>query len=680
MNRLFKNSLSCIGLLILSSQALAAQKLALIIGNSKYQTVQDSLKNPVNDAKAIQKQLKELGFDTRLLSNANLDSMLESINSIAQDIEKDGTILFYYAGHGMQLDGKNYLIPVDARMANRDRVAREAVLVKEVLDKLNESPAAARIVIIDACRNDPFPKTYRSGTRGLTREPLPVSKGLMIMYAASEGEVADDGTGENGTFTAALLNSLSQANLKLPELMDDVATQVQKKTQNKQNPYSEGRGLSKLVLNTQRFAEPTIPTIASEQPQSIELAYWESIKNSTNASDYAAYLADYPRGRFASLAKSRQKQYEVKPIEPSPKIDTELSYWESIKNSTNASDYAAYLADYPRGRFASLAKSRQKQYEVKPIEPSPKVDTELSYWESIKNSTNASDYAAYLADYPRGRFASLAKNRQKQYQAKPSTEPVQLAQIQTREQPRTGYGVGQSFKDCADCPEMVVVPSGSFKMGSNDYSDEKPVHQVTINYSFAVGKYEVTFAEWDACVADGGCGGYRPDDNGWGRGTRPVMRVSWQDAQRYVNWLSEKTGQKYRLLSESEWEYVARAGSSTKYSWGNDIGNNKANCDGCGSQWDNKQTAPVGSFAPNAFGLYDVHGNVWEWVEDCWHTNYEYAPDDGSAWSHVCDGYNKVLRGGSWNNIPLSTRSAYRNGNSPADRSFSDGFRVSRSL
>ena len=130
-------------------------------------------------------------------------------------------------------------------------------------------------------------------------------------------------------------------------------------------------------------------------------------------------------------------------------------------------------------------------------------------------------------------------------------------------------------------------------------SDEKPVHDVTIAAPFAVGKYEVTFAEWDACVAAGGCT-HRPDDEGWGLGTRPAINVSWDDAQEYVRWLSRETGKSYRLLSEAEWEYVARAGSATKYPWGDDVGTNKANCDGCGSQWDNKRTAPVGSFKPNA--------------------------------------------------------------------------------
>ena len=160
-------------------------------------------------------------------------------------------------------------------------------------------------------------------------------------------------------------------------------------------------------------------------------------------------------------------------------------------------------------------------------------------------------------------------------------------------------------------------------------------------------------------------GGSRPDDEGWDRGTRPVINVFWEDAQSYVSWLSSQTGEAYRLLSQAEWEYVARAGTQTAYSWGNSIGSNRANCDGCGSQWDDRQTAPVGAFSANAFGVHDMHGNVWDWVEDCSHESYSGAPTDGSAWlSGNCD--LRESRGGSWLNAsPWYLRSANRNSGTP---------------
>ena len=209
--------------------------------------------------------------------------------------------------------------------------------------------------------------------------------------------------------------------------------------------------------------------------------------------------------------------------------------------------------------------------------------------------------------------------------------------------------------------EMLAIPAGSFRMGDlsgEGDDDEKPVHSVTIP-AFKLGKYEVTFAQWDACVADGGCFGDPPSDWGWGRGNRPVIMVTWKQVQSFIKWLNGKTGGNYRLPTEAEWEYAARAGTTTKYSWGDDIGSNRANCDGCGSRWDDDRTAPVGSFPANAWGLYDMHGNVAEWVQDRMVRNYRGAPTDGSAW--IGDS-GDVIRGGAWNDVPRDLRSAARDG------------------
>ncbi len=270
----------------------------------------------------------------------------------------------------------------------------------------------------------------------------------------------------------------------------------------------------------------------------------------------------------------------------------------------------------------------------------------------------------------------------------PLTEAAEEAEADTRHKGQAELALkpGHVFRDCEACPEMVVVPAGSFMMGSPSHDEERtihdiPQHPVTIAAPFAVGRYEVTFDEWDACVAAGGCGGHRPADEGWSRGRRPVIHVSWDDAKAYADWLAQETGEWYRLLSEAEWEYVARAGTTTQYSWGDEIGRNRANCDGCGSRRYNKQTAPVGSFPVNDFGLHDVHGNVWEWVEDCWHENYRGAPSDGSAWTSGGDCSGHVMRGGGWYNPPFILRISGRNWSKSGNR-VSDGlgFRVARSL
>jgi formylglycine-generating enzyme required for sulfatase activity len=247
---------------------------------------------------------------------------------------------------------------------------------------------------------------------------------------------------------------------------------------------------------------------------------------------------------------------------------------------------------------------------------------------------------------------------------------------------------GESFKECAtDCPEMVVVPAGSFKMGSTATEFEQPEHTVIIGKAFAVSKYELTFADWDACVTGGGCQGYNPDDEGWGRGRQPVINVDWDDAEAYVAWLSEVTGKTYRLLSEAEYEYATRAGTQTTYPWGDEITLNytsMANCEGCGSKWGGRgpasQTAQAGSFPPNKFGLYDMVGNVDEWVEDCEHVNYQGAPSDGSAWIAVGNCHDRVLRGGSYQNAPSDIRSSSRGSDPPDDRNLILGFRVGRTL
>jgi formylglycine-generating enzyme required for sulfatase activity len=224
-------------------------------------------------------------------------------------------------------------------------------------------------------------------------------------------------------------------------------------------------------------------------------------------------------------------------------------------------------------------------------------------------------------------------------------------------------GSGKSFRDCNDgCPEMVVVPAAD----KAAIGEGGSAREISIGQPFAVGKFEVTFDEWQACVAGGGCTRHpNPADSGWGRGRRPVIDVTWDEAKEYVAWLSGKTRKTYRLLSEAEWEYAARAGTTTAYAWGEQVGTGNANCVGCGSQWDNKQTAPVGSFSPNKWGLHDMHGNVWEWCEDDWREG---------------DASFRVVRGGAWDDKPGSLRSTSRGKVAPDKPTDGVGFRVARTL
>jgi len=293
------------------------------------------------------------------------------------------------------------------------------------------------------------------------------------------------------------------------------------------------------------------------------------------------------------------------------------------------------------------------------------------------------------ADYARARIDNL-----KPQVAAAAPPPVRPAAPPKADPPQPAVAVSpapkDTFKDCAECPEMVVVPAGEFTMGSppneaERSSDEGPQRKVTLAKPFGVGKFEVTFAEWDACVAAGGCK-HKPNDHGWGKGKRPVIDVSWDDAKEYLSWLAKKTGRPYRLLSEAEWEYAARAGTTTTFSTGRTITTDQANFDGNATYGGSAKgvyrhkTIEVGSLnKPNAFGLHDMHGNVWEWVEDCYQDNYNGAPTDGSAkLSASCS--SRVVRGGSSYFYPQDLRSADRDRSSPDDRYSFRGFRVARTL
>ena len=265
---------------------------------------------------------------------------------------------------------------------------------------------------------------------------------------------------------------------------------------------------------------------------------------------------------------------------------------------------------------------------------------------------------------------------------KAKTDALVQADLGQPEPPPSGPSVIWRVKgaigdivDCPDCPDMVVVPAGQYLMGSPDSEANRigteQLRRVTIAYPFAVSRFDITFDEWDACVRDGGCDGYRPNDQGWGRGKRPVINVSWNDAQAYVAWLSRKTGHAYRLLSQTEWEYAARAGTGAAFPFGDTASPKLANYGG-------EKTTPVDHFKPNAFGLYDMAGNVWQWTQDCWSDYYGGPVDGAPATGGDCN--RRALRGGAWSVDPANIRAAFRGRVPIATRNDVVGFRVARTL
>jgi formylglycine-generating enzyme required for sulfatase activity len=319
----------------------------------------------------------------------------------------------------------------------------------------------------------------------------------------------------------------------------------------------------------------------------------------------------------------------------------EMIFWNSIKDSRNPEDFRSYLQKYPKGEFADLARNRISSLEDK------------ASWEKIKDSSNPEDFKEYLKKYPASEFIGLAANRLKTLEtAKSATNPS------SSNMPRR-HTNGAAI-------EFVLIPPGSFMMGStNGKADEKPVHQVTISQAFYISKYEVTQTQWQSVM------GSNPSSfKDCGRNC-PVEQVSWNDAQDFINKLNEANdGFKYRLPSEAEWEYSCRGGTIGDFY--------AADVDDIGWYEDNsgKKTHAAGSKQPNAFGLYDMSGNVWEWCRDRYHENYNGAPTDGSAWLSV-GWYNyRVLRGGSWVNDATFLRSAPRNYGPPDARANAFGFRV----
>lgn len=335
---------------------------------------------------------------------------------------------------------------------------------------------------------------------------------------------------------------------------------------------------------------------------------------------------------------------------------------------------------------------------VSPSQAQPRLSEAAEAWDRAKDATNVGVLELYAKRFNDTFYAELARARidelKKQQVAvaapAPEAKPAPLPEAKPAVElaPVPAPAPGTVFRDCPDCPEMVVVPAGSFTMGSpsndpgrkyifGDGVNESPQHPVRISKPFGVGRFEVTFTQWDACVSAGGCQ-HKPSDQGWGRGMRPVINVSWNDiTNEYLPWLSQVTGKTYRLLTEAEWEYAARAGTITQYAFGTWITKQQATFSDV--KWGSSEgTTEVGRFKGNAFGLHDMHGNASEWVEDCY-GRYSGTPSDGSAVTSE-DCTNRVVRGGSWNEVVQYLRSAGRSMNPPYSRTRSVGFRLARTL
>jgi hypothetical protein len=376
-------ALSCLALICLADNSYAQQeptrqlvqansanpntgkRLALVIGNGAYTTA-PPLRNPPNDARDMAATLRVLGFDVMNGINVNQRDMKRLIREFGQKLRSGASGLFYYAGHGVQSKGRNYLVPVDADIQSEAEVEDSGVDVSLVLNYMDDAQNGLNIVILDACRNNPFARSFRSAGNGLAQVDAPT--GTLIAYATAPGRVAADGVGRNGLYTSELLKQMQVPGLSATEMFMRVRAEVMKQTASKQVPWEASSLVGTFYFTSPRKgAESGTTGVANEtkfDPAAFELSYWETIKMSSNAEDFKAYLEKYPNGQFATLAKNR-----INSLAGPPKLDetrstasegntTELAFWDAIKTSNDPEDFRAYLKKYPSGAFLDLANNR----------------------------------------------------------------------------------------------------------------------------------------------------------------------------------------------------------------------------------------------------------------------------------------------------------------------------------
>ena len=714
------------------------KRIALVIGNDAYQKV-TRLQKAGNDATTMARELRSAGFDTTLHRDLNYQDMVRAVEVFSNRINGGDQVVVFFAGHGVQIKTGSYLLPVDIEASSESQVEKTAYGLVDLTDKLSGAKASFALVMVDACRDNPLKTNGRSvgGNRGLSAIEPP--KGQIVVYSASKGQQALDrldnsDNDPNGVFTREFIKSMKKPGVKIEDLVRQVQDSVETLAQSvhhEQRPaiYNESRG-------NFYFFGPTTVQVQGGQSGSMatdpETQTWDAAQSVHSVAAYQTYLDTYPQGRYASAARIKlgALKQPTAPSAPfvagkppsSTNTDPETAFWNEVKTSGLREYLDAYFKQYPKGKYQSLARIELKKLDEADKAQlvrgqAEKQQAEQTAWVDAKAANSADAYAAYLSSYPRGHYAALAQVAQKKLQrdaadqqrqdvARQQRAQIEAAQREESEHWRkaetatdtaivqtylssypTGAHADQArvrlaelkkaeaemrpgkvFKDCADCPEMVALPAGSFDMGENGET-----HRVTLK-NLAMGKTEITQGQWQAVM------GSNPSEFKQCGRECPVDKVSWNDAQSFIQMLNAKTGKSYRLPSESEWEYACRAGSRQEYCGGDSvdavalygayaapIGNSA------------KTTNRVGGKQANVWGLYDMSGNVWEWTQDCWNENYGGAPSDGSAWLTGTCG-RRVLRGGSWNYELQDSRAANRIRADAAYRNDSIGFRLARML
>lgn len=556
---------------LVHSKTGGQNRTALVIGNGDYQAV-GKLNNAVKDARDVSEALRELGFEVIYGENLTTEKMKRSILEFGEKLTaKKGVGVFYFAGHGVQLKGRNYLIPVEAKTLREQTVEFDAVDVNRVLAEMEAAANNLNLVILDACRNNPFTRSWRSTAEGLAGISAP--SGTLIAYATAPGEVASDGTGANGLYTSALLKWMREPDMKVEEMFKKVRVEVAQQSQNKQIPWESSSLQGDFYFNP-KILKQAIADAAKKKAKSADSG---SLKVSVNPA-----LGARPKFKGKLLKYSFETPF--------------------VRNETD-----------------ELAMQKK----------------EVFYFAEKLNQTATLE----MIEIRGGSFQMGS----------------------TPDEARRAWQRALELY-----PKTTLLPIEA-------YSAETPQRTVNIK-PFFMSKYEITQGQWKAIMGD------LPkfvkdlsllvklDDN------YPVFGITWAEANDFCKKLSEKTGKKYRLPTEAEWEYAARAGSETPYAFGERIDRSLATF-GYASVVE-KPDLTVTKYYPNAFGLYQMHGNVDEYCEDVWIPNYQNAPTDGSARKSGNTTKEYVIRGGNFLNLEIDLRSASRDGYAADDKSSIVGFRV----
>jgi formylglycine-generating enzyme required for sulfatase activity len=653
----------------LCSPAYADKRVALVIGNAAYAHVA-RLGNPGNDARLMAATLRGLGF-TLVGGGPQLDLDKSAIDRVVQDFGRSlqgaDVGLFYFAGHGLQVDGINYLVPVDADPTKKADLDFQMLDAAAVIRQMNG--AKLSLVLLDACRNNPFAdRGMRDASPGLAQMRAP--ENTLISFATQPGNVTQDGADGNSPYAKALAAAIARKPaLGLFDTFNNVGLAVHRATGSNQQPWMSNSPIESSFY----FTEPPAPPTAADE------IGWNFIRTTNDIVLLRRFAEENPTSGRRLEALARIAMLES-PAEEARRM-TDEGNEERRKLAAAAPPVPPVVAARPAPAEPAVA--------VRPVVP-PAA------------SGPCGGGAATVSLFSR----SLSRS------ATPMSSGEECA-----------LKPEDSFRECRQCPEMVVVPAGSFTMGSpvgekERDKNEGPQHTVTIGKPFAVGKFHVRVDQFAAFAAETGydagskCwtfegGKYEErSDRSWRNpgftqgGSHPAVCVNWNDAKAYVAWLARKTGNTYRLLTEAEWEYAARArtepGAYPRYLFGNEekdlcrYGNGadqtaKSSIAGakdwtvapCNDGY--AYTSPVGSFAANGFGLYDMQGNAWQWTQDCYHDSYTGAPSDGGAWT-AGDCGRGVIRGGAWSDYPVFLRSANRIWCTTDFRFYDLGFRVARTL